>query len=237
MSDSNVETEHSEIGTLLICGWSPQGRRAVDDLNATTSAASMTIMARTDGCPTPPIPDRPGMTHRSLDSTSHDDLVEAGLHDADVVVLLADRCHSSNPDTLDARTVLTALTIRELDADIHVIAELISEDNRALADDAGIDETILADRFSGVMLSQSLQSAGLSELFTRLFETGAGAFFDERPVPQRLVGSAYGRAVAEWPSKGLGAVAGLKRGDGLHLPPDEDIELEASDKLLVMRRV
>ncbi len=237
MSDPDVDTKHNEIGTLLICGWSPQGRRAVDDLHATTSAASMTIMARTDDSTTPPIPDRPGLTHRSLDPTSHDDLLAAGLRDVDVVVLLADRCHSSNPDTLDARTVLTALSIRELDADVHVIAELINEDNQALASDAGIDETILADRFSGVMLSQSLQSAGLSELFTRLFETGAGAFFDERRIPQRLVGSRYSEAVAEWPSTGLGAVAGLRRGDDLYLPPDEEIKLEAADKLLVMRRV
>lgn len=224
-------------GHILICGWSSQGRRAVDDLGTIAPELEITVVSTTTGDDPNPVPVDDGITHVCGDPTDHDTLLEAGITDASVVVILADRHYSSQPQTLDARTVLTALTVRQLHESVHLIAEVSREDNEDLAADAGVDETIMADRFSGVMLSQALQRPGLSELFTSLFETAAGSVLELRPVPASLVGKPYSHAITDAPSSQLGVVAGLQRDDELMLPPREDIELTESDSLLVMRSV
>lgn len=226
-----------KTGHLVICGWSLQGRRAIEDLRTTAPDLSITVVSQIGDADVPTVPDQNDVTHLSADPTSWEALQQAGIEEAQVGVLLTDRSYSANTDTLDSRTLLTALTIREYDTSIHLIAELADDNHRQLAADAGIDETIMADRFSGVMLSQSLQSPGLAELFTRLFETAAGAVLEERPVPDELVGVPFSRALGRGPALGLGAVAGLRRRDDLMLPPSEDLDLQSGDLLLAIRRL
>lgn len=236
-SDAPEPTRFDETGRLLICGWSTQGRRAVDDLRAMSPDLAITIVCHLEDADVPPVPTGENLEHLSEDPTTAESLRKAGVGRTDAVVLLADRSYGSRPATLDARTILTALTIREIDESVHIIAELGDDEHCNLAADAGIDETIMADRFSGIMLSQSLQSAGLSELFVELFETAAGAILEERPVPSSLVGDPFSRAIAAGSRLGLGAVAGLRRDDDLMLPPSDDVELRDGDLLLSMRRV
>lgn len=233
---SKPERQLDKTGHLVICGWSTQGRRAVEDLQATAPELEITIVCQSED-EIPPVVDHDNIRQLCGDPTDEELLEEAKITEADAVVLLADRSYGGNIDTLDSRTILTALTIRELDETVHLIAELANDEHRRLAGNAGIDETIMADQFSGVMLSQSLQSAGLSELFIQLFETAAGAVLEERSVPSQLVGSPYSSAVGRGAELGLGAVAGLRRDGQLMLPPDDDPQLEESDLLLSMRSI
>ncbi len=234
MSDDPLFREQE---SLLICGWNPQGRRMVLDILAVSPSIAITVVCerRDRGCP--PVVEHPQITHISGDSTDAQTLRKAGLESENIVVLLTDRGHGGPSQTLDARTILTALTIRKLSDSIHIIAELVSERNVELADTAGVDEWLLADQYSGVMLSQSLQSLGLSEMFTELFETGAGSALRQTPVPGELVGIPFADAVTETITMGLGALAGFRRGDELHLPPDGDSVLAEDDQLLLFQRI
>lgn len=229
--------DSTRSGRVVICGWNVQGRRAVDDLQKTAPGLQLVVVAEPDDADVPPIPDAPGVTHVCGDPTDADVLQRADLTDAQAAVILADRCPGGQPDTIDARTLLAALTVRQLDASVHLIAELQHEESERLAVDAGVDEAILARQFSGAMLTQSLASPALSRLFGQLFETGAGAAVREREVPDELVGAPYSHAVERAVETGLGAVAGLFRGDRLHMPPAEDLELQRSDRLLLMQKI
>lgn len=236
ISDNLVQPFDAE-GHIIICGWSPQGRRAVEDLGATAPQLGITIVADAGAPPTPSIPTRRAVTYLQGDPTDRETLQQAGVDASDVIVIIADRCRDISTEAMDARTILTALTIRELDASAHLIAEISREPNEQLAVDAGVDETVMADRFSGVMLSQALQSPGLSQVFSSLFATAAGAVLERQPVPDELVGLPYSRAIAEGPKTGLGAVVGIQRDDELHLPPAEELELSTDDNLVVIRRI
>lgn len=234
MSEEHLLTEGD---SLLICGWSPQGRRMVLDILAVSPSIAITVVCecRAAGCPS--VVEHPEITHINGDPTDSKTLLEAGLESAEIVVLLTDRGHGGPSQTLDARTILAALTIRKLSASSHIIAELFSERNVELAESAGIDEWILTDQYSGVMLSQSLQSPGLSELFTQLFETGAGSALRQVPVPDGLIGTRFCEAATEAIARGLGALAGFRRGDELHLPPGDDLVLAEGDQLLLLQRI
>ncbi len=222
---------------VIVCGWSREARRMVADLYAVAPELSVTVI-----CDRPPssasaVPRSSHVEHIQTDPTREATLSKAGVADAHAVVIVADRQHGGTAQTLDARTILTALTVRKLSSTVHLIVELRNEGNRQLAINAGVDESLFADQFSGAMLSQSLHSPGLSRLFTALFETGAGSALDERPIPSNLVGSTFYEALPTLLASGDGAPIGVRRQACLFLPPSADLSLQGGDRIFFLHRI
>ncbi len=221
----------------VVCGWGAQGTRMVQDLLSLHPPPQIIIICRRPIDEVVELPEHSHVTFVHGDPTHTSVLTRANAGAARAIVILGDAIEGDRLQTVDARTTLTALAIRQISPTVPLLAELRSEDNLAVARDAGVDEWILADHFSGAMLSQSIQSPGLSELFTRLFETGAGYALREEMVPPELVDQPFSRAIARTRPLGLGALAGLHRDDVIYLPPQEDLILKADDRLLLMQRM
>lgn len=222
---------------VLVCGWSREAHRMVADLYAVAPELTVTVIcnAATEALST--LPDSPQVEHVQADPTSEAALYRAGIEEARAVVIVADRLHGGSSQTLDARTILIALTVRQLSPQLHLIAELRNENNLPLATHVGVDEWLFADQFSGTMLSQSLQSTGLSQLFTALFETGAGSALAERRMPAQFVGCTFGDSITQLLTDLPGAPIGVRRQSSLYLPPDAQLQIEEEDRLIFIYRI
>ena len=222
---------------LLICGWNDQGRRMLSDLREVLKPTELTLICQPHEALESVLKDFPELHHIDGDPTNNEDLLAGGVEAVDVVLVLSDQSLKGSQHTLDARTILTILTIREVSPDVHIIAEVNCEENVDLAIHAGVDEWLRPNQFSGVMLSQAVQSSGLSELFTQLFETGAGTAFRYRPLPQNYLDLPFHQAVERTMAEARGALVGVESGGALRLPPDADYRLQEGDQLLLVERI
>lgn len=234
---SPTADEPEAAQTIIICGWSTQAQRMVEDLSSHAPSIAFVVINAEESLESRLGTSGQGLTHICGDPTHTEVLRKAGVADARAVLVVADQSYGAVSHTLDARSLLSVLAVREISSSVPLIAEFSHQKNVELARSAGVDQWVLADEFSGVMLSQSLQSSGLSKLFMQLFETAAGSALREQAVPPSLVDAHFSDATAHTVEMGLGALAGVRRGDDIHLPPREDIILDSDDILLVMYRL
>jgi hypothetical protein len=95
-------------------------------------------------------------------------------------------------DEADARTLLALLTLRMLwpagtGDDVRIVAELLDQQNLALANPVGVDDLIVSSALASLLMAQLSERADLDAVFGDLFDA-EGAILAMRPAPE-LVGS------------------------------------------------
>jgi voltage-gated potassium channel len=225
-----------EIATMehhvVICGWNESGFRLLQDLIQQPDAPHVVVLTDND--------DIPQFKHTHIfyifqDPTTAEGLATARVRHADVVVILADPRAGAPQDT-DARTILTVLAVEQLRPAVHTIAELLLEDNIFHARNAGVDEVIIAGEFTGAMLSQAVQSPGMTDVFADLFDAGVGSFVSEASAAG-LIGRRFSEASATLLAEGSGVLLGLRRGGVPLLAPEGDPPIETGDRLILLSRL
>ncbi len=154
------------------------------------------------------------------------------------VIVLADAEPGSSQDQLDrsdmkvVKTVLgvgSALSSRE---DVPIVAELFSEERRALARSMEPDRLVAldAEEMLAKILVQTSRNEGLAVVYEEIlsFDGSEIYLYNEGPWPT----SSFGTASYFMPD---GVAIGLKRGDdSIELNPDPATQLEEDDQLIVL---
>jgi len=144
---------------IVVCGWNRNAPGLVRALCADTGSSRGLTVAIVAGLEDDPV-DRHGLEARetafiSGAPTRMDNLLKAGLDQADTVVVLADEA-AAEADR-DARTLMIASQVEKhcqvllqqgrRDRDIHTVVELVDPDNRAVFESAFVDQILcLAER-------------------------------------------------------------------------------------------
>ncbi len=88
-------------------------------------------------------------------------------------IIVLGSLNGKDPQTADARTLVTLLHLREMrqQADHHfsIVGEMLDSRNRRLAEVTQADDFIVSDRLVSLMLSQISQQGDLSDVFAELF--------------------------------------------------------------------
>ena len=109
--------------------------------------------------------------------------------------------------------------------------------NRFHVQNAGCDEVIVSNSYTGSMLSQAVKSPGVSEVFTDLFSRGRGH-------PHRGAGRCMQRKRVRFFSSlmattfatGDGVLMGYRRGKVLHMSPGQGDVVQEGDALIFLAR-
>lgn len=129
-----------------------------------------------------------GLQLVSGDFTVASDLERAGATRAARVLVLADDGDSSP----DSRTLLAVMTLRQLNKEAHVCAEVREERFVRYVREAGADEMIDPTSFRRAMAAQILASPGMGNVFYDLLRFERGATFDFEDIPHGLAGKTFG---------------------------------------------
>ena len=149
------------------------------------------------------------------DVTNSSVLKQARIADARAVVVAPNR---------DDTAVLTTLTVRELNADAHVVAGGREQENLHLLRQGGADEVIDATAAVGRMLGIATRSPGAIGVLDELLEAGSGLELTEVECDQPT----------DTPVLPEGAfLVAVVRGDR-HLRPDAAGDLRPGDRLVVL---
>ena len=232
---------------VLVVGWSGFGAKVLRELDEFLPAGSR-IEVRLD----PDLADVAAveavrMVNASLrihlDASGPDALLELRTTPPpDQVVVLGYR-DSLSSDDADARTLLTLLALRATwpavdSGRVRIVAELLDQRHLVLADPVGVDDLIVSDALTSLLMAQLSEHAELHAVFEELFDA-EGASVELLPAPALVGDQAVTFATVVAAAASVGASAfGYRRGGGgavvINPPKSATVTLAADDQVIVI---
>ena len=248
---SSLEVTEMDLDELsghrVVCGWNHAGPGVLLEMfSPGNPRGKEPVVLITE---TPRLPeDIPGdgirhdlLYHVSGDHTRVDTLHRAGILRATSATLLADTVVQRSDQDRDARTVLSALTIEKLSPQIFTVAELTNRENESLLRMHGVEEIVVADEYSAVILGSAVRNRGLVAVLDEILTSRHGNTFHKVEVASAWAGWTVQKLVTELKSKHEAVLVGLERGnvdatihDGIVVNPSADTIVQPGDVLLLI---
>lgn len=180
-------------------------------------------------------PDDDDIPYVNGNPTNADDLRWAGIERAECAIVVADAsATSTDPDDMDARTLMTVLAIESPNPACYTCVEVIKSDNRPHFSRAKADELVVSAEMTGALLASSAKTHGLSRLVADLLTHPEGMEFYRVEVPASLVGATVQDAVGLLKSRHDVLFVGVFGREGATVNPPADGVLAADEALLVI---
>ena len=213
---------------LLVLGWNPKARRAVEDFRVDPRHAGRPI------CIVAELPETPlagaDVSYVRGAPGHRETLERAGAQEAAVAIAFA-------ADPADARsdhqTALTVLMLRRLNADVLISAELVQSENREHLEAAGCDAVVDAGALASSLLVRAIQDLGVGDLVEEMLSNTHGDVELYRAPCGDWAGQAYETMAAALLARRV-TVVGLLRAGVHRLAPEPDLVLEASDEIFAL---
>lgn len=225
-------------GHIVVCGWNSSAPTLLRELlDGETPAPVVLVTER-------PVPEdqlsRAGARHDQLylhvgDYTRLDVLHAVAVHAAARVVLLADALVPRPDQDCDARTVLAALTVERTARGIYTVVELHNQDNEALLKLAGVEDVVVADVYSGMILGTVQRNRGMVRVLDDILTATRGSCFDALELPQDLAGETATVVLAALHHRHRMLLVAVEQQGGTFVNPPPDLVLEAGARLVVLR--
>lgn len=239
------ESPDVQTQRIALIGWSPLGVAVLVELDHFLC----------DGSVVDVLVDRTLLTRddielpKSVHCTVEVHLVEPGLQP--LLAVLAGRCYQQaivlgyrsriRADQADARSMLTLLALQRAFAGMpdppRVVAEMRDRANVAVAQTTGVDDFIVSDELSSLMIAQLSERLELQRVFQQLFAVD-GCSLSLHPAVRYAPGrpTSYSAIVAAAAARGVTAL-GYRIGEApvvLNPPKSTELDLGQRDQVLVI---
>jgi voltage-gated potassium channel len=185
----------TSAGHTLICGWNSNAEGVIQNLVALGALETGDIVM-VNNLPEDQVQEiilRLQNVHLRYvhgDFALEGALRKANVENAVTVILLADIAGGDRAKA-DERTILGTLTIKSINRDVKVCAQLLSKDNEQHLRRAGADEIVIVGEFTGFLIASAAQLPGLNSVVRELMVDEAGNSFHRMDVPEEFRGRAY----------------------------------------------
>jgi len=228
---------------VIICGWNPAAVRVIRELQADTSYKRRGVVCIAEFEAEPNLVDAvPSPAHVFFlvgDPTRPDVLHKAGIEYASRAIVLADRVKERSDQDRDARSVLTALLIeninQEHDKDIFTSVELVNRDNAQSLEKAGVEEIVVADEYVGRILAASSRHIGMTSIIEELLTVQYGNQFVKTWLPPDMPAMKVGELANRLRDRCDAILIALQDADGQMLVnPSAETEVHGGDIVVVI---
>jgi len=204
---------------IIICGFGVKGRSAVRTLRA-KGVTPEQIVVIDDDHQARAHATAAGMSAICGSASSTDVLLQAGVRDADAVVVAVSR---------DDTAVLATLTARELNPDATIVAAVREEENVHLLRQSGATSVITSSEAAGRLLGFAIQQPQVTEVLEDLISVGQGLDIAEYPVSDDEAGPIDALAIT-------GPVVAVIRGENLMRFDDSQAKtVKSGDRVIFLR--
>jgi hypothetical protein len=232
---------------LLVVGWSVLGPKVVREIDQFAVDGTVVDVVVDPSLVDPADVRVEGLEHTELrvfpSSAGPEELaalVAEQAYDQGVVLSYRDAVEAADGD---ARTLLTLLALRRVwpaggERAVRIVAEVLERDDVELAQAGGVDDWIVSDEVTSLMLAQLSERTELAQVFLDLFSPD-GARLSFRPA-HRYVGTdpvSYGSVVAAGALRDESVLGWRVAATGsVHLNPAKSavVQLVAEDQVLVV---
>ncbi|MBM7555808.1 potassium channel family protein [Halanaerobacter jeridensis] len=158
-----VQTDYTDH--LIVCGWNKKTKNVVNQLlDEEIEDSKLVLLADLER---DPFVDNE-LVHFIRGKTDQKEaLIKAGVKTARAAIIL-------NETNNDARTVLTVLTIENLNPNIYTIAEISNRENQIHLINAQVDEVIVNSSINSQLLVRSALYSGTSQIIEQLLSNESG---------------------------------------------------------------
>ncbi|MBX3273743.1 MAG: ion transporter [Sandaracinaceae bacterium] len=193
-----MELEELE-GHVVVCGWNNAGKEFIAELLLHSShKRQVVIITESEELDETLLGDHTHQAHVLRgDFTKSTVLRKAGIERAAFAVILADtsRTERTTQDR-DARTVLAAMLVEKLNANIHTTVQLLDAENEGSLRDAGVEDIIVADAYVGGMMANVVKNRGMVPVISEILTARHGQQLFKVPAPAAIVGMTVADAMA-----------------------------------------
>ncbi|MEJ2635196.1 MAG: ion channel [Calditrichia bacterium] len=143
-------------------------------------------------------------------------LNRANLGKAQAVLIVPDASTGLTART-DEKTILTAFSVKALQPKLKVYAHILDRDNEPYLKKAQVDDYIISDSFSGVLMGEMVTHPGVPQSIQNLIGGGSGNHLERIAIPQELSGKTFGESISYFRTKNQLPIAIVKEQKSLSL--------------------
>ena len=211
-------------GHVVVCGWNSTARDLVAELRKDDPRRQIALIHDGDRNPA-----GEGVYYVKGDVTEAKDLHRAGIEDAlAALVFPLDR----SPDA-DMRSILTALTIRELAPTVRVVAEVNDPKNADHFRRAGADELMVTSHIASRLLARAAIYPGLADIVADLVSSGGSELY-RVDLPGDMVGLSFEEASYRLQFQHQATLLAVRRGADVIFSGQKDFTLRPDDDIVVI---
>lgn len=170
-----------------------------------------------------------GTYYKKGDFVKEEILRNAGVEHAETVIILAEKLPHLTEDSIDARSILAAMLVRDLNPKVNLIVEILLRENAKTIRRKKVADYIIVDgEIVGSIISNYIKNKESSELLRFFLEK---AEFEEIELKEVKT---FRELIQE-----LGkdyVLIGVRRGEEFIMFPDPDFEVRPEDSLLLLKR-
>lgn len=148
---------------IVICGWNETAQVIIENLGQL--GKDIVVVTQQD------IKVPEGVHYKKGDFGREDILQDAGVEKASMVIVLAEKLPGFSEDSIDARTILTGMQIRDLNREAVLVLEILLRENAKLIKRRRIaDYLIIGGEMLGVIISKFAQEKFYGDFFSHIVE-------------------------------------------------------------------
>lgn len=206
---------------IVVCGWNETAKVVIDDLKGLDR--DIVLLTTQD------IPPLDGIYYKKGDFGREEVLADAGVDKAYMVLVLGEKLPGFSEDSVDARTILTGMQVRDMNRDAILILELLLGENAKLIRRRRIaDYIIVGGEVLGTLISRIAQHKFYGEFLDHLVEH---VDLEIREWEEEV---SVGEAERRIEHEGYRIVGVLRDGRATYFPR-ASYTLKKGDKLLLVR--
>ncbi|HHJ63916.1 MAG TPA: potassium channel protein [Aquifex aeolicus] len=147
----------------VICGWNETAQVIIENLRRL--GREIVLITEQD------IPSPEGFYYKKGDFGREDVLLDAGVDKAHMVIILAEKLPGFTEDSIDARTVLAGMQVRDINRSAVLVLEILLRENAKLIKRRRIaDYIIIGGEMLGVLISRFAQDKSYGDLLSYIVE-------------------------------------------------------------------
>ena len=181
---------------FVICGWKNEMVSVLEDIlriNPHFSDEDIVVVSTVEQAKMESLRSNPNLQNVRFvrgDYVDENVLLRANIKKAARTLVLADTSSQASDQEVDARTVMTVLTIKTLSRDIYTCAELIDSKFKRYLENVHCDEIILSREHNRILLANATAASGIAHIVQELLDVGGGRLIT-KDFPVRYVGDSF----------------------------------------------
>ncbi len=199
-------------GHFLLCGWRPGFEKILDAVISSNPDITPEKIVVVNNAPTEQMEIlRSDFRFKQIqyvagDFSDADVLKRAFIQTAERALVIADYSAGASDMEIDSRTVLSVLTMKNLNQNIYVSAELLSEKFEEHLKMARVDELILTQDYEHSLLATASSGLGYSNVIKALISDDADSGIIIEEISKDFIEKTYGELAAHYEGKENGDI-------------------------------